>query len=104
MELTPQELDLLYALTRHETNTLRGGDYTKQPEPGSYAAAIYELDAKMTADFHKRKQTMAWLILFFVTFLINLALKLKAASHLRMHKQFATIQTQAVELHKTGNY
>jgi hypothetical protein len=59
MELTPQELDLLYALTRHETNTLRNGDYTKQPEPGSYAAAIYELDAKMTANFHKRKQTIA---------------------------------------------
>lgn len=58
MELTPQELDLLYALTRHETNTLRNGDYTKQPEPGSYAVAIYELDKKLTADFHKRNQTI----------------------------------------------
>jgi hypothetical protein len=58
MELTSQELDLLYGLTRFESISLRQGDYTKQPEEGSYADAIYKLDTKLTADFHKRNQTI----------------------------------------------
>ena len=58
MELTLQDLDLLYGLTRSESIALRHGDYTKQPEEGSYADAIYKLDTKFTADFHKRKQTI----------------------------------------------
>ena len=58
MELTSQELDLLYGLTRFESIALRQGDYTKQPEDGSYADAIYKLDIKLTANFHKRNQTV----------------------------------------------
>jgi len=58
MELTSHELDLLYGLTRLQSIALRNGDYTKQPEPNSYADAIYKLDAKLTADFHKRNQSI----------------------------------------------
>ena len=58
MELTSQELDLLYGLTRFESIALRQGDYTKQPEDGSYADAIYKLDTKLTANFNKRNQTV----------------------------------------------
>jgi hypothetical protein len=58
MELTSQELDLPYGLTRFESIALRQGDYTKQPEPDSYADAIYKLDKKLTTNFHKRHQTI----------------------------------------------
>lgn len=58
MDLAHHELDLLYGLTRFEANALRNGDYVTEPEAGSYAAAIYELDEKLTADFHKRNQTI----------------------------------------------
>lgn len=58
MDLTHHELDLLYGLTRFEANALRNGDYITEPEAGSYAAAIYKLDEKLTADFHKRNQTI----------------------------------------------
>jgi hypothetical protein len=58
MKLTHHELDLLYGITRSEANALRNGDYITEPEEGSYAAAIYKLDKKLSADFHKRNQTI----------------------------------------------
>lgn len=58
LDLTPRDLDIIYVLVRHESIALQT-DTNKWPaEPGSYANGIYELDKKVTANFHKRKQTV----------------------------------------------
>jgi hypothetical protein len=58
MELSKEELDLLYVIIRHEALALRRGDYRYIPEPGTYEDRVFALDFKLANSFRKRNQTI----------------------------------------------
>lgn len=56
-DLTSMELDLMYELARKEANRIRTEHgWTTEFEPGSWAQAALDLDAKLSADFHARRR------------------------------------------------
>ncbi len=57
MKLSSAELDLLYELVRLEANRLHRehGAEVLNFQPGSWAHRVITLDAKLTTDFHHRR-------------------------------------------------
>lgn len=57
MDLNNAELDLLYELVRLEANSLhrKHGTEVLSFEPGSWGHRVITLDAKLTTDFHHRR-------------------------------------------------
>lgn len=58
MEFKSAELDLLYELVRLEANRLHRehGSDVLNFEPGSWGHKVITLDARLTTNFHKRRQ------------------------------------------------
>lgn len=59
MHLSHSDFDLLYFIVRGEALKLRKKyGWLHEPEQGSLNAKIFELDARLSASFHKRNQTV----------------------------------------------
>lgn len=59
MRLSHSDLNLLYGLVRSEALELRKKyGWLHEPEHGSYNEKIFDLDTRLSANFHKRNQTI----------------------------------------------